>query len=278
MTQLALFYSLITLIISGCATIETTPKVLGSDSDFKVQVLFYKCEKNPQKTLLIMPPTGGTNYIDRSYAKKFCKNGYDVYIIESWTGMNEQISELSIHQRLYTRAQQAIAVTLEQVHTPFVGLLGTSVGAMHSAVASTQQPRINAIFSIVGGVPITDIIIHSNQQAMIQVKLVRQKKYGVKDDQDYQNKLDEVFHLEPQKSGHLYKSKSLGVVVATQDKTVPTQNQNQLVQLWKPQTIITLNNDHFWGIVKTWLFHSGELVDFFDHAHQEFVDSSKVRQ
>ena len=247
---------------------KTTSKELIHQSDFKVQIQQYNCEKSPLKSLLIMPPTGGTNYIDRSYAKKFCNAGYDVYIIESWSKMGEKNPEFTIHQRFYSGAQKAIQVTLEQINTPFVGLLGTSVGAMHAAVASNQQPRINAIFSIVGGIPITDIIIHSDQQAMIDLRLQRQKNYGVKNDDDYQKKLDVAFNLEPMKSGELYKTKKFGMVVATKDQTVPTQNQNQLVQFWKPKTIITLNNDHFWGIVKTWLFHSDELVDFFDHALQ----------
>jgi hypothetical protein len=262
------FFAVISSLLSGCASIQITSKVLKSNDDFKVEVLHYTCENPSQKTLLIMPPTGGTNFIDRSYAKKFCQAGYQVFIIESWTGLDEKNPEFSIHQRFYSRAQRAISVTLEQVKTPFVGLLGTSVGAMHSAISSVQQPQINAIFSIVGGIPITDIIIHSDQQAMLNLKKFRQQNFGIKSDADYQEKLDLAFHLEPLNSGELDTSKKFGAVVATKDETVPTKNQNQLVEFWKPNTVLTLDNGHFWGIVNTWLFHTDVILDFFNRASQ----------
>ena len=277
-----IIYTICALVLSGCASIQPTARELSDDGDFKVQILQYNCESDPvkaaDKTLLIMPPTGGTNYIDQSYAKQFCKAGFEVYIIESWTGMLEKNTDLGVHQRLYTRAQKAMTVTLQQVKSPFIGLLGTSVGAMHAAVASNQQPRINAIFSILGGIPITNIIITSDQKAMIDLKQLRQQKLGIKNDDDYQNQLGQAFHLEPSLSGELFKSKKFGAVVATQDETVPTKNQNQLVEFWRPETVITLNNDHFWGIVKTWMFHSDEVLDFFQRARQTYVDISKVRQ
>ena len=43
-------------------------------------LLVYSSDEKTDKSLILVPPTGGTNYIDRSYAKQFCKAGYDVYV------------------------------------------------------------------------------------------------------------------------------------------------------------------------------------------------------
>ena len=75
-----IIYTICALVLSGCASIQPTARELSDDGDFKVQILQYNCESDPvkaaDKTLLIMPPTGGTNYIDQSYAKQFCKAGF----------------------------------------------------------------------------------------------------------------------------------------------------------------------------------------------------------
>ena len=71
------------------------------DSEFKVDVAKYASTTPSQKSLLILPPTGGENFVDRSYARQFTRAGYDVYIVREWTGMLEKSTDLEIHQRLY---------------------------------------------------------------------------------------------------------------------------------------------------------------------------------
>jgi hypothetical protein len=56
------------------------------EGDFEVNTsLFLTSNSNDQikKLLIILPPTGGTNFIDRSYAKMFCQNGYQVITLNS---------------------------------------------------------------------------------------------------------------------------------------------------------------------------------------------------
>lgn len=265
--SLSLFFG----FIASCATTAKTrschpQSIIYGPNDFQVNVTYYQSDENTQKSLIIMPPTGGANYIDRSYAKRFCSEGYDVYVVNGWTGDTEDKTDLEIHQRLYTRGQKAISITAAQIKSSFIGLLGTSVGALHGAVAVNTQNKINAFFLIVGGAPITQIIVTSDQTAMRDVREVRNQKYGFNSDQEYLAALQKVFFLEPMKLGELYKIKDIGMVLAENDTTVPYSSQLDLQKFFSPKTTYTLPSSHFWAIVKTWFFHSKEVFEFFEDS------------
>ncbi len=258
-----------TLFMSACATSE---HLTFSKDGFNVMVTAYKSPAGSAKSLLIIPPTGGTNLIDKSYARKFFAAGYDVYILNEWTGQFEESTDVELHQRLYTRAQKAVSLVLSQVQSPFIGLLGTSVGALHAMVSAGVQNKINAVFTIVGGAPIAEVIVTSDQKAMAELKKSRFARYGFKSESENQAAIDRVFPLDPMKLGDGYKSKHMGMVIATQDTTVPTKTQQQAVEFFKPGKVITYENSHFWGIVKPCLFDSGDILQFFEesaHAKKE---------
>lgn len=228
-----------------------------------MEVTRYGDATEAKKSLLIIPPTGGTNLIDRSYARQFCAQGFDVYILNSWTDQNEQAIDLELHQRFYSRAQRALAITLAQTKSAFVGVLGTSVGALHATIAAATNERINAVFSIVGGIPIAEVIVGSDQQAMQDLKAARKTKYGFTTDAQNIKAIGSAFHLEPKAQKPLSRRIDYGMSIAENDTTVAFANQIELRDFWQPKTVIVLRNNHYWGIVKTWLFHSAELVDFF---------------
>ncbi len=220
------------------------------------------------KSVVILPPTGGENFIDRSYSKQFCKAGYDVYIIKEWTGMNEEASDLALHDRLYGRGQKAIELVLAEIKTPYIGLLGTSVGALHGAVAASMQDRLNAVFVIAGGAPITEIIVQSDQDAMKKLKKLRYEKYSFKNDEEYGSALIAAFHFEPMMLGDGWKKKTLGMSLALKDKTVPVAQQKKLSDFWNPKVTMTRKNAHFWEIVSTWANDSDEVLGFFEDDYK----------
>lgn len=248
----------------GCSSLPPESDLKMGTSEFQVDVSYYAAETPVQRSILIMPPTGGTNFIDRSYAKAFQKKGFDVYILNKWTASNEMNIELGIHQRLYTRAQTAIAEVINHIKTPEIGLLGTSVGGLHAAVAASTQPRLNSVFVITAGVSIPEVIVTSDQKAMTDAKAQRNVKYDFTNDEVYLNSLKKEFFLDPTDLQPLHRTKRLGMVVALKDSTVPIKTQNQLMDLWSPTTIVRFNNDHFWTIVKTWLFKKSDVVGFFE--------------
>lgn len=257
------------LALASCSTIEVGSncldhKVTLGSAEFQVSTSYFTPSEATKKSIVIIPPTGGTNAIDRSYARQFCRAGYQVAIINGWSNDQETKTDIEIHQHFYSGAQKAVQIALLEIKTPFVGLLGTSVGALHAAISANSIDRFNAVFLIAGGADISEVIVTSDQKAMVDLKKARKNRFGFKDDSENMKAIDSAFTLEPMKLGTAYLKKDIGMVIASGDHTVPTATQIKLKDFFKPTTLITLNNDHFWAIVKSWLFHSGEILEFFD--------------
>lgn len=263
-----LFYLMIALAgLISCATFSDVKELKLGTAEFNVELTSWVSADN-QKSLIIFPPTGGTNYLDKSYARYFARRGYNVYILNTWTGKDEVSFDLEIHQRFYSRSQKAIRLVLNQIQTqrptPFVGLLGTSVGAIFSAVAATTLEGIDAVFFVVGGLTIPEVIVTSDQKIMQEAKQKRKEMFGFKTDLEYLNALDKAILLEPTRQGDLYKKKDYGMVLATQDTTVPAATQFKLKEFFRPRVTIEYDSSHFWAIVKSWMFANGDILDFFE--------------
>ena len=239
----------------------------NSSSPFQAKVRFFGERKKPAaRSILIMPPTGGTNYIDRRYAQELCNNNYDVYILNEWSEMSSRTIELTLHQNYYARAQRAISLVFSEISSEFIGMLGTSLGGLHTSVSLQTQPRLDAAFIITAGLPIIDVIMTSDQDAMIRLRKIRMQEFKFPNESELQKAIENVFHLEPTRLGEHFKNKKIGVALALNDRTVPTKSQQRLVDFFKPDTVLEYSSNHFWGIVKTWLFDSSEVVRFFNSA------------
>lgn len=253
------FYS--ALALSGVCDLEQR-KI--TKPDFFVELITYTPEKT-KGSVIIVPPTGGTNLIDRSYGKAFCKNGFTAIILNHWTDDDELKYDLGIHERFYTRSQRAIRILIDDIaSTSFIGIMGTSVGGIHSALAVSHYPEIQAAYIIVGGSDIAEITGNSQQGALITAWEKRQKMYGFKTRDEYINAVRKEISFtvkDLSKSG-----KSLGVVIGEKDTVVPVANQKKLIDLWKPETVVSYNFDHFLTIIFTWLFKTDDMIQFFDRA------------
>jgi pimeloyl-ACP methyl ester carboxylesterase len=237
--------------------------VFFKDSDFSVETLSYKPEAL-KSYVLIIPPTGGTNIIDKSYARNLCKEGIQTYVLSHWTKDDEYNLELAIHTRFYARAYRAVGLVLKNLPKgKEIGLLGTSVGGLHAAIAASRYPEITRAFIITGGAHIPSITANSNQEAMRTVWEKRRTLFKFQSKAQYIEALEKVIELEPLNRLTIATPKKFGMVISSEDKTVPTINQERLKSLWKPEKIRYENYDHFWTIVKTWLFHADDIYDFF---------------
>ncbi len=263
---------LLFLSLSSCSSIDFkntchSEKVFlqSPSGDFKISYLKFSNKTEYNKALIIIPPTGGTNYIDRDYAEQFCKKNYTVYIADGWTNELGQSIDLGIHQKFYSNAQKAISMIIEQIKPgASIGLLGTSVGGLHTIIAASVQPQIKTVFAIVAGISIAEVIATSDQSAMLKLRQERLKFYGIKDSVEHIAAIQKNFHLEPQDLPALYKQKKLGVSIALQDTTVRYETQKNLIEFWKPSLILTHSTGHFWGIVNTWLFNNDQIIQFFE--------------
>jgi hypothetical protein len=213
---------------------------------------------------VILPPTGGTNLIDRSYARFLCAEGFNVYILDKYTDDDEYSLDLDIHRRFYGRVQKAIDLILSQIpQNQSVGVMGTSVGALHAAIAAGRVPRIKQALIITGGADIASVIVDSDQEAMQIARKKRNLMYGFKNRDEYYNELKKHIVLDPLFFRENYSGKKISMVIGERDTTVPVRNQKILRDVTEPARMLELNDNHFWAIVKTWLFHKSFVLDAF---------------
>lgn len=240
-----------------------TPKVVELGSDFKVSTYQYRHEKTPERSIIILPPTGGMNILDNLYAHALWKAGCDVYILTFWSGQGEIAYDLNLHQRFYTDSRNAVGLILDEIKSPFIGILGTSVGGLHAAVSVGTHDRLNSALVITAGAPIPEVVIDSDQVAMQFLKKKRYEMYKFQNDAEYLVRLNEAFTIDPFELPRKFEGKKMGVVIAEHDLTVPTANQVKLKELWNATEVVKHSDDHFYGIVKTAIFNRGKIVEFF---------------
>lgn len=247
------------VLANDCQSISKT----YNDGEFKVETLNYSSERN-DRHILIIPPTGGTNYLDRNWGENFCEEGFNAYIVEHWTKDDESAIDLGIHQRFYSRTQKAIGIVIANIEGPsYIGIMGTSIGGIHTAMAMGIHDRLDAAFVITGGAGMAFMIANSDQEAMIDLWNKRKNLLNIPDKETYIEKLSEAIVYEPLKLPRKFEGKDLGMIISTEDTTVPYANQLLLKELWKPKKVINYNFDHFWTIVLSWLWDSESVIDFF---------------
>lgn len=246
------------------------------DDDFRVETSFYSSPQSysNSKSLVIFPPTGRTNLIDRSYARLFARKGFQVFIMDQWTGDTESNFDFEIHQRVHSRAQKALEMVLKNIHTEFKGLLGTSLGGIFSTTAAHLQQDLDAVFAITAGAPISELIVYSEQKNMQHLKKMRKKHLQMTSDKAQIQEISRNFFLDPLELNPLHKNKDLGLVIATRDTVVPASHQYLLRDFWKPKLTIEIARNHFWGIVFTWLFYRAQIFHFFEESASRKLSSS----
>lgn len=252
------FLSLLSFYSFSCSKINRSI----IKEDFRISITEY-LNKQSKSIVIIVPPTGGENFIDRSYAKKLCNEGISASILSRWTDSNEYSLEFEIHTRFYKRAQRAVSIIIKEYEKLYsISMLGTSVGGLHTAISCSRFKQISKCFTIVSGANISEIIANTSQEVLVDGKKKRFKMYNIKSDKAYLNKVKKAIPFEPLRLTPP-KSKKLGMVLSKTDTVVPSKNQLQLKQLWKPKKYIELNLSHTNSVIYTWLFKSHEVVNFF---------------
>jgi dienelactone hydrolase len=234
-------------------------------SDFKVyyQVFVPKSEVRLNKAVIILPPTGGVNSIDRSYALRLCDRGIDTYILTNWSGLDEAAVDLGVHDRQYARGIDAIRVVSDSLNTKSIGLLGTSLGGLFASVAVGYIDKIDSVLVIAAGAPLASIIAYSKLEALVDLKNHRKQQFNYKTDAEYEAVLKASIALDPINQRFDLSHKSLGMIIATEDTIVPSRYQEMLYSFWNPEFVIRIQDDHKVAIVKAWFKHSSKIEQFF---------------
>lgn len=215
-------------------------------------------------TIFIFPPTGGENIIDRLYARDLALLGYEVFILKKWSGYELEGYKYELHNVFYGSAQRALEKVQKLASTKNMSILGTSVGALHASIAMTSNPNIKSGFLIVGGLPIPELIVHSKQQAMVDLKKKRYDFYGLRNDTQYVAELSLIFEFEPTKQKiNFLKGKKIAAIVSKNDDLVPYKNQKIATEFFKSDPIHVSELSHTKTVAQYGLLKRQFVLDFF---------------
>lgn len=231
-------------------------------------------DSEARKTVILMPPTGGENALDRGYAYELCVSGFRVALVQHWQDDTLAELDLGMHDRGALRMLAAVKQTIGYLNpkrTAQIGILGTSVGAISSVLAMHQDARIQSGVLIVGGIGMSEIIGQSTEATLTRLRTERSQHFNFSSTEQYVGALAAQIKIEPGDFIGSTGSKATLMFIATQDVTVPTENQTRLLEALKLRSgfnqpeVVYLNRDHFGGILETSLTleYRRRIVNFF---------------
>ncbi len=245
--------------------------ILGQDpllkNQRKIEVKDYRprFKSGELKTVLLMPPTGGENIIDHAYANELCTHGIRVVLVSHWDYDDEASLDPIMHDRGALRALAAMRNVIDDINPKKgqLGIMGTSVGGISAALAMGVDERISAGFFIVTGGGMADIIARSTEKHLAQLRDQRIEKYHLKDVQDYRDFLAPSVVVDPLDFASRIGNRPTSFIVAKDDVTVPTVQQELLIKEFRSQNVERISGDHFHVILKTGLTHKKKIREFF---------------
>lgn len=222
------------------------------------------------RTVLLMPPTGGQNALDDFYANDLCDSGFRVVMVQSWLGDTQNDHDLGSHDRSALRSTAAVEDVVEYInpsHPEQLGILGTSVGAITSALILGVESRISVGTLIVGGGGMGDIIGQSTEKnlARLREERIADPAMNLPDAKAYLAATRENIKIEPLDLVKFARPKKILSFIATKDITVPTANQMKLYDAFGAQkeNLVLHDDDHFGTIKFTSKTAKPRIREFF---------------
>lgn len=222
------------------------------------------------KTVVVMPPTGGVNALDWAYAARLCVSGLRAAVVTNWDFDTFNELDMDMHDRGALRALAAIRHSIEFLNPKRpkqLGIFGTSVGAISSAMATGYDARISAAALVVGGGGLREIIARSTEQHLSDLRQQRMAAFHLNSVDAYQQMLSPHIKIEPLDFIGMSGPKNIWMMIATKDDTVPTANQMKLYQAFgRPGNSLSYASDHLGTILYTSANEGGKIVDFFQRV------------
>lgn len=247
------------------ASCEEKDMVIKKGSDIEIDIRVYNPDLKSDRLIVIFPPTGGVNFIDRNYARYFCRNDIKALIVKGWKETFEMRYDLDVHIDYYKTAQRSIDTVFEYYSDYKIGLLGTSLGAIHASISFARNDFIDKVFLVVGGGNLASMIATTDQEQTLEFKKIRFELFGFESEEEYEQALRPYIPYEVLDMEIVREGRDIGMVVSTNDVTVPTENQKSLKNKWNPDVIFTSSWNHVNTVVKTWMLNSDEILEFFQN-------------
>jgi hypothetical protein len=245
-------------------------EILGRDpvtgETRKVQVALYLTKTLSNKVVLILPPTGGVNILDKGYSNEFCSSGINAALVYGWDFQNQSRIDPQMHNEGALRSLAAAKHVVEFLSVKKftrIGMLGTSIGAISGTLVLGFEPRIAASTLIVGSSKFADVIAESDESGARALRKKRMTEMGLKTLEEYRSFIKQHVWLDPA----LFLNKSMRArvftITAEEDTTVPTKYQLDLNQEVNLAQHLSLRGDHTDVIKNMFFYERQRITDFF---------------
>lgn len=218
--------------------------------------------------VIMLPPTGGKNFLDKKMANTFCDQDISAIILENdfanivYQADHELLPpedhELSYH-RAVAGIKTAMALIDEDAHLDFsrMGLFGVSLGGIIGSFAMATQPDLAAGYFVVAGGDVPAILTESRQDEVSRIRRKRMNEQGFTTTAEYENFLRTHITLDPIDLASTMLPETIYMVIARRDANVPTQYQEALHLAFGEPEADYSNSGHVDAVLDT-LFFAGD--------------------
>ncbi len=214
--------------------------------------------------VIMVPPIGGINLLDKNTAKTLCS--YDMaglIITNDFANIEEQAAKKLLppedHQETFYRTAAAIKSVMafieddENLDYSRMGVFGVSLGGILSSFVMATQPDISAGYFVVAGGDIPQILATSRQDEVSRIRRKRMEAEGLETAEEYEAYLRKYITFDPIDMGLTMPPETLNMVISEQDDHVPTSNQEMLHAAFGSPETTYFQDDHV-GTVISFLF------------------------
>tara|TARA_Y100000780_G_scaffold152506_1_gene137379 strand:+ start:60457 stop:61470 length:1014 start_codon:yes stop_codon:yes gene_type:complete len=217
---------------------------------------------------LILPPTGGANFIDKKLARGLCRRGHKVFVL-NYNQPNSVVKDLGIHDKLSRKVFESVNSFLE-THPHPTAIYGSSLGGIYGSAIfsygmnrSEEYPtfsKVEAFIGTVTGGPLHEVLTHSTTSDVKKQRKLRFKTGTYKNIQAYQESLKAAIDIDPLE----YASPSDDVLlfISTQDTGVPARTQFNLARAYQAETEKIRWFGHAFAITLVGLTKAGRISEF----------------
>lgn len=246
-----------------------TENPMDTTEDYHSKFHYYETTKQGQHPLIIiLPPIGGVNTVDKSIASYMANRGHNVLIAltpEDIADVKRPVDDIDgflIRTTVSVRHLIDFALERPKVDASRIGGFGASLGGIRLLTLIGVDERISASVVYVGAGNIPEILANSEQDIIKNYREHKMKELNLRDREEYLDLMRANSTVEPLHNVHNFEADNVYMKISNKDTSVPTVNQ------WETQNAIGTQNyretdrGHVQAIVAA-LFERSRIYKFY---------------